>query len=149
LGDFLLVNPALNNHADFQGEDDCSLLASDQNTKYEWVLQRISVCLFELILLNTINSLGLRKIENSIRITRKCSILIVLLSLRYPSIRIYEFVGWLKMETQRNLPNEGKTFLYRSKNHSSLFSWICKSERFGRKSFPMKTARRMKSLKPS
>ena len=65
LGDFLLVNLALDNHADFRGGDDCSLLASDRNTKYEWVLQRISVCLFELILRNTINSLGLRIIENS------------------------------------------------------------------------------------
>jgi hypothetical protein len=65
LGDFLLVNLALDNRADFRGEDDCSLLASDQNTKYERVLQRISMCLFEVILRNTINSLGLRKIENS------------------------------------------------------------------------------------
>jgi hypothetical protein len=65
LGDILLVNLALDNRADFRGEDDCSLLASDQNTKYERVLQRISVCLFEVILRNTINLLGLRKIENS------------------------------------------------------------------------------------
>ena len=65
LGYFLLVNLALDNRADFRGEDDGSLLASDQNTKYERVLQHISVCLFEVILRNTVNSLGLREIENS------------------------------------------------------------------------------------
>jgi len=71
--------------------------------------------------------------------------LIVLLSLRYSSIRrTYEFVGWLKIETRRNLPNEGK-ILYTSNNRSSPFSWIRKSGRFGRKLFPMKTARGIKS----
>ena len=82
----------------------------------------------------------------SSRTTCNRFILIVQLSLRYSSIRrTYEFVGWLKMETQRKLPSEGKTPLYTSNNHSGLFLWICKSGRFGRKLFPTKTAKRVKS----
>src|ERR1700685_29090 len=43
----------------------------------------------------------------SSRTTCNRFVLIVQLSLRYPSVRrIYEFVGWLEMETRRNLPKQ-------------------------------------------
>jgi hypothetical protein len=75
--------------------------------------------------------------------TYKCFVLTALLSLRHPTCKNKNHKYSQKCQPrQRDFPNEGKIILYELNGHSSSFSCICKSGRWGMKSLPTKEAGR-------